>query len=285
MAFAGRLDFNPVTDSLTKADGTTFKFEAPKGDVLPAKGFLGGLSRFVAPMPAATRTAADVVIDAKSERLERLTPFPAFEGKDPEGLVILLKAVGKCTTDHISPAGPWLTYRGHLTNISRNMFLTAQNAFVPEAGKAVDQLHNNEIVAIPELAFRYRKAGQGFIVIGDQNYGEGSSREHAAMEPRAQGCRAVIVRSFARIHETNLKKQGLLPLTFVNPADYDKARVDDRVALRGVSTLAPGSIVTLELRHADGTVDHVPLKHTMNDEQIEWFVAGSALNKIRAAQG
>jgi aconitate hydratase len=281
-AFSGRLDFNPMTDSLTDSAGKPFKFEPPQGAELPEKGFELGLGNFIAAKPLDTRIHIDVKIKDGSDRLERLHPFPAFEGKDPENLLVLLKAKGKCTTDHISPAGPWLTYRGHLTNISRNLFLTAQNAFDGEIGKATDLLSGEKGVPYPELARRYRAAGQGWVVIGDQNYGEGSSREHAAMEPRLQGCRAVIVRSFARIHETNLKKQGIVPLTFVNGDDYDKIRETDRVALRGLAGLAPGRPVTLELTHDDGTKESVPLKHTYNAEQVGWFRAGSALNVIRA---
>jgi aconitate hydratase len=194
---------------------------------------------------------------------------------------VLLKARGKCTTDHISPAGPWLKYRGHLTNISRNMFLTAQDAFDGEAGKGTDALTGEKGVAFPELAGRYRSAGRQWVVFGDVNYGEGSSREHAAMEPRLQGCRAVVVRSFARIHETNLKKQGILPLTFAHPADYDRVREGDRVALR-VSAIAPGRPVDCVLSHADGSSEVVSLRHTFNAEQLVWFRAGSALNVIRS---
>jgi aconitate hydratase len=281
LAFGGRIDFDPAKDTIKTPDGKEFKFRPPVGDELPAKGFEAGLGNFVAPLPMADRRGKDVVIKDGSDRLERLQPFPAWDGKDAEGLVLLLKAKGKCTTDHISPAGPWLTYRGHLTNISRNMFLTAVNAFDEASGKGTDQLTGEKGVPFPDLAKRYKAAGQGFVVVGDTNYGEGSSREHAAMEPRFQGCRAVIVRSFARIHETNLKKQGILPLTFANPADYDKVREDDRIALRGVTKLAPGSVVELVLTHRDGTTDTIALKHTFNSDQLAWFRAGSALNVIR----
>jgi aconitate hydratase len=285
MAFAGRLDFNPLTDSIETPDGKMFKFEPPTGDILPDKGFLGGLGRLVEPPPAGQRDQISVDISETSERIERLTPFAAWDGSDIEGLRILLKAVGKCTTDHISPAGPWLKYRGHLTNISRNMFLTANNAFAADPGMGINLLDGNAVTALPDLAIAYRAAGQEWVAIGDENYGEGSSREHAAMEPRLQGARAVIVRGFARIHETNLKKQGVLPLTFKDPADYDKACVDDIVAVRDLANLAPGSEVILELKHADGTVDNIPLAHTLNYDQIEWFKAGSALNKIRTDAG
>jgi len=284
LAFGGRLDFNPLTDALIKEDGTEFRFRPPQGDALPERGFQAGLEGFVAPPPLDRRHAVEVVIRDGSERLERLTPFAPWEGTDLDGLVLLLKARGKCTTDHISAAGPWLKYRGHLTNISGNLFLTAVSAFDGESS-GTDQLTGERGVPFPELARRYRAAGQGWIVVGDENYGEGSSREHAAMEPRLMGARAVVVRSFARIHETNLKKQGVLPLTFEDAADYDRVREDDRIGLRGLVGLAPGSGITLVLKHADGTVDEIPLRHTLNDEQIEWFKAGSALNRIRARSG
>ncbi len=283
LAFAGRLDFNPAVDALTGADGKPFKFEPPVGDELPGKGFESGLNNYIGKIPLEQRLGLQVVIKEGSDRLERLQPFTSFAASDPADLVVLLKAKGKCTTDHISPAGPWLTYRGHLTNISRNLFLTAKNAFDNVDGKGTNVLTGERGVPFPELAKAYKTANQPFVVIGDTNYGEGSSREHAAMEPRLQGCRAVIVRSFARIHETNLKKQGLLPLTFANPADYDKVREDDRITLRGTAAIAPGSTITLVCTHADGTTDEAPLKHTFNAEQIAWFKAGSALNVIRAA--
>jgi len=282
LAFAGRLDFDPAKDTLTDSAGRPFRFEAPKGEELPAKGFEAGLGNFIDELPVEKRRGLEVKVKPGSDRLELLSPFPAFEGKDPEGLVVLVKAKGKCTTDHISPAGPWLTYRGHLTNISRNLLITAQNAFDDVVGKGTNQVTGEKGVPFPDLARQYKEARQGWIIVGDQNYGEGSSREHAAMEPRLQGCRAVVVRSFARIHETNLKKQGIVPLTFVDPADYDRVRESDRVAIRGLSKLAPGSAVGLELTHADGTKESIPLRHTFNAEQIGWFKAGSALNVIRA---
>ncbi|MFT7487320.1 MAG: aconitate hydratase, partial [Candidatus Paceibacteria bacterium] len=282
MAFAGRLDFNPLTDSLPTPDGGQFRFAAPTGQTLPEHGFANPQGGFLA--PPEEPGSVEVIIAESSERLERLTPFAPWDGEDPADLPILLKAEGKCTTDHISAAGPWLKYRGHLTNISGNLYLTAKNAFCDAAGLGVNQLSGEE-QALPDLARAYRAAGQDWVVFGDENFGEGSSREHAAMEPRLQGGRAIIVRSFARIHETNLKKQGVLPLTFVQPADYDLVRVDDRITLTGVQLLAPGSEVVAELRHADGSVDRLPLCHTFNEDQIEWFKAGSALNKIRAANG
>lgn len=284
LAFGGRLDFDPQRDAIVKEDGTEFRFRPPQGEALPTRGFQAGLEGLVAPPPFEERQNIEVVIREGSERLERLTPFAPWEGTDLEGLVLLLKARGKCTTDHISAAGPWLKYRGHLTNISGNLFLTAVSDFNGEStGK--DQLTGETGVSFPELARRYRAAGQGWIVVGDENYGEGSSREHAAMEPRLMGARAVVVRSFARIHETNLKKQGVLPLTFEDPADYARVREDDRIALRGLTHLAPGSGITMVLTHADGSTDTIPLRHTLNEEQIEWFKAGSALNRIRSRNG
>jgi aconitate hydratase len=280
MAFAGRLDFNPMTDALKTPSGEEFRFQPPTGTRLPANGFETPTAGFVAP-PDGDRSGMEVTVSPTSERIERLTPFPAWDGEDPSELPILLKAVGKCTTDHISAAGPWLKYRGHLTNISGNLYATANNQFTETPGMGV---HHNTgaIMPLPDLARTFHGERHRWVVFGDENFGEGSSREHAAMEPRLRGCVAIIVRSFARIHETNLKKQGILPLTFQNPADYDKVLKGDRVTLEGVVALAPGSIVTGELKHEDGSVDLIPLVHTMNSDQIEWFKAGSALNKIRA---
>jgi aconitate hydratase len=238
---------------------------------------------YIAPLTG-DRSGIEVRITEGSERLERLTPFAAWDGLDPTLLPILLKAEGKCTTDHISAAGPWLKYRGHLTNISGNLYLTANNQFTEGIGLGIHQTSGKEM-PLPELARTYRAEHQDWVVFGDENFGEGSSREHAAMEPRLQGCRAIIVRSFARIHETNLKKQGILPLTFQNPADYDKVRAGDLVTLSGVTGLAPGSAVEAILQHADGATDTLPLRHTLNADQIGWFRAGSALNKIREANG
>ncbi len=278
LAFAGDLRFNPLTDTLER-DGVSLRFSPPEADELPSGGFAPGLSNFIA--PSAAFRDQDVVIRPGSDRLERLTPFPAWNGEDLGGLVVLLKARGKCTTDHISPAGVWLKYRGHLSNICGNLFLTASNAFTGVMGKGTDQLSGEEHVPYAALALRYHAAGQGWVVVGDENYGEGSSREHAAMEPRHRGCRAVIARSFARIHETNLKKQGLLPLTFADPADYERVRADDRIGLSGLVTLAQTRAATLVLQHADGSVERLPLRTTITPEQFRWFVAGSALNLLR----
>jgi len=208
-----------------------------------------------------------------------LTPFPPPDDKEYQDMVLLIKTKGKCTTDHISMAGPWLRYRGHLDNISNNMFIGATNYFNDSVNKVKNQL-TGEYDEVPKVARAYKQAGIGWIVVGDENYGEGSSREHAAMEPRHLGAKAIITKSFARIHETNLKKQGLLPLTFVNPEDYDKIQEDDRFTL-DLSELAPGKSMTLTVKHKDGSEEKIPLKHTMNEQQIEWFKAGSALNLIR----
>ncbi|MFZ5479151.1 MAG: aconitate hydratase [Myxococcota bacterium] len=282
LAIAGDLGFDPLHDTLER-DGVKLKFEPPTGDELPRNGFAPGFDGFVA--PSADGAKVEVVIAPGSERLERLTPFAAWDGADLGGLVVLLKAKGKCTTDHISAAGPWLKYRGHLTNISGNLFLTATNAWTGEMGKGVDVLSGEAGVPFPDLAKRYRAAGQGWVVIGDENYGEGSSREHAAMEPRLMGCRAVIARSFARIHETNLKKQGILPLTFADPADYEKVRPDDRVALEGIAGVKHGKAPTLVLTHKDGTTEKIAVKTTTSPDQFRWFEAGSALNLIRRNAG
>lgn len=281
-ALAGDLGFNPLTDTLTTPDGQQIRLEPPVAEELPAKGFDAGVSGYVA--PAEDGSSVEVVVDPGSERLQLLTPFAAWDGEDYQGLVVLLKAKGKCTTDHISPAGPWLRYRGHLDNIANNLYIAAVNTFSHEAGNGVNQVTGDHEVPLPRLARFYRDHQVNWVVIGDENYGEGSSREHAAMEPRHMGGRAVIARSFARIAETNLKKQGVLPLTFVDGADYEKIRSDDRVAIKGLKALAPGSSVSCEVTHADGSVERFPLKHTLSDAQIGWFRAGSALNLISALE-
>jgi aconitate hydratase len=216
-----------------------------------------------------------------SERLQLLQPFAAWDGKDIDKVPVLLKAKGKCTTDHISPAGPWLKFRGHLDRISDNMFTGAINAFTGEAGKGRNVLTGETGIGFPQIARHYKAQGSGWIAVGDENYGEGSSREHAAMEPRFLGARAVLARSFARIHETNLKKQGMLPLTFDAPADYDKIREDDRVSILGLAKLTPGQPLTVVLHHADGSSDSIQCRHSFSDEQIAWFKAGAALNLMR----
>uniref|UniRef100_A0A915N464 Aconitate hydratase, mitochondrial n=1 Tax=Meloidogyne javanica TaxID=6303 RepID=A0A915N464_MELJA len=249
--------------------------EEPKGECLPEKGFDPGTDLYQQP-----KFSGDVVVDPKSNRLQLLSPFDAWDGKDLTDMVILIKVKGKCTTDHISAAGPWLKYRGHLDNISNNLFLTAKNAENDELNKVRNQL-TGEWGPVCQTARDYKAKGQAWVAFGDDNYGEGSSREHAALEPRHLGGRAIIVKSFARIHETNLKKQGLLPLTFVNPADYDKVRPDDRVSLIELNTLAPGKKVKCVLKHKDGSKDVIELQHTLNEGQIEWFKAGSALNRMK----
>ncbi len=281
IALSGRLDFDPTRDAI---DG--HMLEPPQGSELPDAGFETRFEGFV--LPDADGSDTQVVVSPTSKRIQLLTPFAGWDGADYDDLLVLLKAHGKCTTDHISQAGPWLRFRGHLDNSSDNMFIGAINSFTPEtggnAGEGKDQL-DGATKSFPAVARNYKANGRGWVVFGDENYGEGSSREHAAMEPRHLGAKAVIVRSFARIHETNLKKQGVLPLTFVNAADYDKVREDDRVALRGLTSLEPGSKVTVELGHGDGSSESFLVAHTLNDEQIAWFKAGSALNCIRAEQG
>jgi aconitate hydratase len=277
---AGRLDFNPLTDEIVGADGKRFKLQPPAAaPEVPPGGFVKDVHGYQA--PAKDRSKVEVKIDPASKRLQLLAPFPRWPGKDYERLPLLLKAKGKCTTDHISPAGPWLRFRGHIDNISDNCFIGAINAYTGEAGKGKNLL-SGEKAAFPAIARDYKARGHMWVVVGDENYGEGSSREHAAMEPRFLGGAAIVARSFARIHETNLKKQGLLPLTFVNKADYDKVREDDRVSILGLKTLTPGKNLTVVLHHADGAEDRFEVKHTFNAEQVEWFKAGSALNVLTA---
>ncbi len=280
---SGRLDWNPMTDTLTNEKGEEVRLEAPApADQIPADGFVRPQGGYQA--PPADRSGVEVVVSPDSERLALLEPFSPWDGKDFVDLPLLIKALGKCTTDHISMAGPWLKYRGHLDNISNNMLIGAVNAFNGETNKVKNQL-TGEYGEVPATARAYKAAGKRWVIVGDENYGEGSSREHAAMEPRHLGCAAVIVRSFARIHETNLKKQGILPLTFVDPADYDKVQEDDRFDIRGLADLAPGRDLSVTLTHGDGSTDTFPVAHTMTEEQISWFKAGSALNKIKTLNG
>ncbi|NWF90146.1 MAG: aconitate hydratase [Ignavibacteriaceae bacterium] len=280
LAIAGRLSFNPMTDEIENDRGEKIKLDPPKGEELPPNGFDKGESGFVAPSKDGDKV--EVKVKPDSERLQLLKPFEPWDGKDFVDLPILLKAKGKCTTDHISMAGPWLKYRGHLDNISNNMFIGALNAYNNETGK-VKNIFSGELKSVPEVARDYKARGTGWVVVGDENYGEGSSREHAAMEPRFLGGKAIIVKSFARIHETNLKKQGMLPLTFANPADYDKIKEDDRVTLK-VSELTPEKPVKMILKHKDGSSEEILLNHSFNEAQIKWFKAGSALNLIAASQ-
>ncbi|HMB71644.1 MAG TPA: aconitase family protein, partial [bacterium] len=283
MALSGSMKFNPMTDTLKGADGKEFRLEPPTGDELPSAGFIPDEKGFLP--PTGNGDEVDVRVAPDSERLQVLTPFARWDGKDFEKLPLLLKAKGKCTTDHISPAGPWLRFRGHLDRISDNMFNGAVNAFGGEAGTAKNLETGETGVEIAKIARDYKAKGLRWVVVGDENYGEGSSREHAAMSPRHLGAAAVIVRGFARIHETNLKKQGVLPLTFENAADYDQVKEDDRISVTGLSDLAPGSTVDVTLHHADGTEHKFPTRHSLNAEQIEWFRAGSALNLLRAQGG
>ena len=276
---AGTLKFSPLTDELVNAAGERVKLDPPAvADELPPDGFVVSAGGYQAPSPG---TEGEVVVDADSERLALLEPFGAWHGGDYEELPLLIKALGKCTTDHISMAGPWLKFRGHLDNISNNMLIGAVNAFT-EKTNSVKNVETGAYDAVPATARAYKARGLRWVVVGDENYGEGSSREHAAMEPRHLGCAAVIVKSFARIHETNLKKQGILPLTFADPADYDKVQEDDRVSIRGLADLAPERPLTVELNHTGGEVDTFTVNHTLTTEQIEWFAAGSALNRIKA---
>ncbi|XP_014286348.1 probable aconitate hydratase, mitochondrial [Halyomorpha halys] len=282
LAIKGSLDFDPRTDKIKAADGSDFKLSDPFGDELPVKGFDPGVDTYQS--PPADGSKVNVLVDPKSQRLQILQPFDKWDGKDLENMTILIKVKGKCTTDHISAAGPWLKYRGHLDNISNNMFLTATNAENGELNK-VKNRQSGEWGPVPDTARAYKAAGIKWVAVGDENYGEGSSREHAALEPRHLGGRAIIVKSFARIHETNLKKQGLLPLTFSNPSDYDKVQPDDKVSLVGLSKLAPGKQVECVLKHSNGQTEKIMLNHSMNEQQIDWFKAGSALNRMKEMAG
>ncbi|MHC5210752.1 MAG: aconitate hydratase [Planctomycetota bacterium] len=279
LALAGRLDFDPRRDALKTEDGQDVHLEAPSAKDLPDGGMASSLDGYVAPPADGLGVPLDVA--KGSERLQLLEPFAPVTPDQLENLLVLVKVKGKCTTDHISPAGKWLKYRGHLENISGNAYIGATDAFGSEQGKGVNVLSGKAGVALPEIARAYRDAGQGWVAVGDVNYGEGSSREHAAMSPRWLGCRAVIAKSFARIAETNLKKQGILALTFRDEADWETIAQDDRITLEGVDELAPGSTVTLLARHADGTEHRIDCGHTLSELQIAWYRAGSALNYLR----
>lgn len=281
MAIAGSLSFNPETDDIVTENGERVKLAPPKGDELPPKGFLKDTKGFLAPSANGFKT--QVKISPDSERLQFLEPFKPWNGKDFVNLPLLLKAKGKCTTDHISPAGAWLRYRGHLDNISKNMFLGAINAFTGKPGEVKNQF-TGEYKAVHEVARDYKAMNLGWIVVGDENYGEGSSREHAAMEPRFLGGKAIITKSFARIHETNLKKQGMLPLTFSNSSDYEKIGEEDKLSIVGLNEFVPEKQLKLIVTHPDETTDVIWLNHSFNTGQIEWFKAGGALNLIAAAQ-
>ena len=279
MAIAGDLTFNPLTDYLTNEAGEKVKLDPPVGNELPPRGFDVEDAGYQA--PALDGSSVEVKVSPTSDRLQLLEPFKAWEGTDLLGLKLLIKAKGKCTTDHISMAGPWLKYRGHLDNISNNMLIGAVN-FANEKTDNVKNQLTGEYGHVPAVQRAYKVAGVGTIVVGDQNYGEGSSREHAAMEPRFLGVRAVLVKSFARIHETNLKKQGMLGLTFANEADYDKIQENDSIDIKGLTSFAPNTPLTIVLNHADGTSEEILANHTYNEQQVEWFKAGGALNIIRA---
>lgn len=280
LAIAGDLTFNPITDFLTNDKGEKVKLDEPTGMEMPPKGFAvedAGYQK-----PAEDGSKVQVLVSPTSDRLQLLEPFRAWEGVDLSGLKLLIKAKGKCTTDHISMAGPWLKYRGHLDNISNNMLIGAVNAFNDKTDNVKNQL-TGEYAAVPAVQRAYKAQNIGSIVVGDENYGEGSSREHAAMEPRHLGVRAVLVKSFARIHETNLKKQGMLALTFANKEDYNKIQEDDSIDIIGLTTFTQGQALTLVLNHKDGSVDQIKVNHSYNQGQIEWFKAGGALNIIRAS--
>ena len=278
MAIAGDLSFNPLTDYLTNDKGEQVKLDPPTGFELPLKGFDAEDPGYQ--QPAEDGSKVEVIVSPISKRLQLLEPFAAWEGVDLKGLKLLIKAKGKCTTDHISMAGPWLKFRGHLDNISNNMLIGAINFFNEKTDSVKNQL-TGEYGTVPNTQRAYKAKDIGTIVVGDENYGEGSSREHAAMEPRHLGVRAVLVKSFARIHETNLKKQGMLALTFVNREDYDKILEDDTIDIEGLTSFAPGKALHLVLNHTDGTIETILVNHTYNDQQIEWFAAGGALNIIR----
>ncbi|MBI4598551.1 MAG: aconitate hydratase [Candidatus Omnitrophica bacterium] len=279
MSLVGDLRFNPVTDPVTAPDGRTIMLQPPAAPELPSKGFAPGAAGFLPPKALTERNAVRVLIAPQSERLQALPPFPAWDGKDFDQLPMLLKVKGQCTTDHISPAGKWLRFRGHLDRISDNMFTAAENVFTNEAGTAIDQLDGRK-KPMAQVARHYKAEGLGWAAVGDDNYGEGSSREHAAMSPRYLGCTLVIAKSFARLHLTNLKKQGILPCTFVNPTDWEHIKADDRISIHGLAQLAPNKLLQATLHHRDGSSRPLPLAHSMTEEQIRWFRAGAALNLL-----
>lgn len=280
LALGGNLSFNPITDSITTPDGSKFRFKPPSlAPEVPINGFKNTEGIYIP--PADNPEDVEVIINKNSKRLQKLEPFPAWDGNDFHELPILVKAKGKCTTDHISPAGAWLSYRGHLDNLSDNMLLGAINAFNDEIGNGKNIL-NNKIESFPQIARQYKKRGIPWVIIGDSNYGEGSSREHAAMTPRYLGCVVVITKSFARIHETNLKKQGILALTFENPNDYDKIIESDKISLIGLNNFQAGKTLKCEIIHENGTNDEINLKHSYNNIQIQWFCSGSALNVLHS---
>jgi aconitate hydratase len=278
VAISGRLDFNPMTDALINEDGEEVRLEAPTGIELPPSGFDVEDNGYLAPV--ADGSGVSVEVSESSERLELLTPFAPWDGKNLIGAKLLIKALGKCTTDHISMAGPWLRFRGHLDNISNNCLIGAVNAYNQKTNFVKNQL-TGEYGGVPDVQRAYKAAGIETVVVGDHNYGEGSSREHAAMEPRHLGVKVVLVKSFARIHETNLKKQGMLGITFENEADYDLIQEDDTFNFVDLADIAAGKQITIEVVHGDGSTNVIMANHTYNEAQIEWFKAGSALNLIK----
>jgi len=278
LSIAGSLAFNPVTDFLTAADGSKFKLENPHGKELPPKGFDPGEDTFQA--PPADGSKIDVIVSPSSNRLQLLKPFAKWNGEDLVDLELLVKVKGKCTTDDISAAGPWLKYRGHLDNISNNLLIGAFN-YVNGKANSIKNVFTGNYDAVPSVARDYKARGVGWVAVGDTNYGEGSSREHAALEPRHLGGRAIITKSFARIHETNLKKQGMLPLTFSNTEDYAKIEEGDKISIVGLKTFTPGKPLTAVIKKANGSKVEIALNHTFNESQIEWFRAGSALNRMK----
>jgi len=275
LALGGRLDFNFLSDTLTDKDGNEISLSPPVADELPDAGFETTLEGFIQPGEG----EVEVVIDPESNRLQALVPFTPFESDNYLSMTVLMKANGKCTTDHISPAGKWLQYRGHLENISQNLFIGVNNAFTENAGEGINQL-DNSVMSLPDIAKSYHKEGLNWIAVGDENYGEGSSREHAAMEPRFRGCKVVLVKSFARIHEANLKKQGILPLTFENKEDYDLIDQEDKITIKNLEEIAPDVPVVISIEKTGGETKDIKANHSLSNEQIEWFKAGSALNSI-----
>ena len=275
LALGGRLDFNFLNDTLTDEEGNEITLNPPVADELPESGFETTLEGFIQPDDG----EVEIIIDPESNRLQALVPFSPFESDNYQSMTVLMKASGKCTTDHISPAGKWLQFRGHLENISQNLFIGVNNAFTENAGEGINQL-DNSVMALPDIAKSYHEEGINWIAVGDENYGEGSSREHAAMEPRFRGCKVVLVKSFARIHEANLKKQGILPLTFENKDDYDLIEQEDKITIENLEAIAPDASINITIEKTDGETKDIKANHSLSDEQIEWFKAGSALNSI-----
>ena len=275
LALGGRLDFNFLSDTLTDEEGNEITLNPPVADELPESGFETTLEGFIQPDDG----EVEIIIDPESNRLQALVPFSPFENDNYHSMTVLMKASGKCTTDHISPAGKWLQFRGHLENISQNLFIGVNNAFTENAGEGINQL-DNSVMSLPDIAKSYQEAGINWIAVGDENYGEGSSREHAAMEPRFRGCKVVLVKSFARIHEANLKKQGILPLTFENKDDYDLIEQEDKITIENLEAIAPDASINITIEKTDGETKDIKANHSLSDEQIEWFKAGSALNSI-----